>query len=326
MNRLLFALPFASAALAAQAATVEIVNLTRSSGLLFGSGLSITNSGRIGTLTSINGQDEFVIITAPNGIVNLTHGQFARVGQGSINERGQAAFQVRDASQADYGEAVLFDGHTFIALTTQSSIVAPAGLLGSCLNNAGQVVFATRDSLLMYEKGVVSDLLAGTTVTNLGNQPPAINARGDVAFNAVENGRRYQYLLSGSVLLNVSSLLSTELTSIRGYSVINDSGEVAFLARTMSAPNITSLLVYDGQRLLNISERLALTRSIQNVAINNRGDLAFIVDGRELWFMDRQGARLVYTYSGQFPSALALNDRREIAFIDNYDVHVARIR
>ena len=152
------------------ALSFQVTNLTANSSLNFSSGLSLNNSGTVGTITQIGGVDEFVLIDSSGNVTNLTQGQFTHVGQGSINDFGQAAF-VGNASTAslDDGDVIFFDGTSFTNITNGSPIPQPAGVLGQTLNNSGQITFGSNAGLFFFDGTQLLDLTAGTGITNLGN-------------------------------------------------------------------------------------------------------------------------------------------------------------
>jgi len=65
----------------------DSLNLTKSLGLPFGSGISLNNQDVIATLVRVGTSDEIVTVDINGNFTNLTQGQFNFPGQASINRR-----------------------------------------------------------------------------------------------------------------------------------------------------------------------------------------------------------------------------------------------
>jgi len=132
----------------------DLLNLTKSLGLPFGSGISLNNQDVIATLVRVGTSDEIVTVDINGNFTNLTQGQFNFPGQASINNLGQIVFVVDVEPPDDCSvvncNVVFWNGTRFQNITNGSIPVEPAGVLGRALNDSGQVAIGTKEGLVLY--------------------------------------------------------------------------------------------------------------------------------------------------------------------------------
>ena len=184
----------------------KIITLTQGSGLNFGSGVSLNSSGVVGTVVRIGSEDEFVLVDKAGNITNLTQSQFIQVGQGAINDLGQAAFVI--ASIPDFSmdtDVIFFDGSLFQNITNGSFSIQPAGVLHRTVNNSGQIAFGTDNGPVFFDGNQLIDVTAGSGITALGNQPPSLNENGQILFRGELAGRGGAFLFDGTAVITLDT-------------------------------------------------------------------------------------------------------------------------
>jgi hypothetical protein len=125
-------------------------------------------------------------VTAVNA---LAHAEAAAdsPGQPSINNLGQIVFPINIRPPTDItGDVIFWNGSSFQNITNGSIPVYPAGVLGRALNDARLVAIGTTEGLALYNGVNLTMLISGTSITDTGNQPPSINASGQIAFLAFD--------------------------------------------------------------------------------------------------------------------------------------------
>ena len=297
---------------------LTLTNLTAGSGLVFGSGLSLNEAGTIGTISD----GDFYLIDRRGNIERLTDLHFLLIGQGSINNRGQAVFQLQ-------GDAIFFDGTSFHNLTNGTLTVESAGLLGKTLNDRGQIAFGTGTALILFERtdgtaGV--DVTAGTGIICCQNSPPSLNDKGNIAFAAIFDQRRDAFLFNGTSIVNISSDPSLHISDVEKLPVINSHGDALFIAHVTGSAIDRHLFLFDGRATIDLTTTCHIPiGDINAAAINKHGEIVFTANGHELWFLE--GCRLERLAVGlPCTDCLSINDKGEIAFVQGQDVMLAARR
>jgi hypothetical protein len=132
----------------------DSLNLTKSLGLSFGSGISLNNQNVVATLVRIGTTDEIVTVDINGNFTNLTQGQFNFPGQASINNLGQIAFTVdiKPPDDCNFGNCniVFWNGSSFQNITNGS--IPVVGVSARSLNDSGQVAIATKQGLVLVQR------------------------------------------------------------------------------------------------------------------------------------------------------------------------------
>lgn len=218
---------------------------------------------------------------------------------------------------------IFYNGTTFENITNGALDVQPGGVLGKTLNNSGNIAFGTESGLFLYNGTQVTDIFAGTGLSDMGNAPPSLNSNNDIAFHAVAGGRRDAFLFNGSTFTNLSDDPSLQISMVPGFTSINDSSHVLFLGVTsMSGQNSTDLFFFDGLTTTNLTGSLGLPGDIGSIALNNNDEIAYIADSRDLYFVSDGRSELVYSANG-YVGGLTMNDSAEMAFFRQNDVFFA---
>jgi len=297
-----------------ESSTFVVRNLTENPITIFGSKLSLNNSGQIGTTIRVGNTDDFVIMDFNGNVVNITQGQFGVAGTSSINDLGQAVFLSADNFGLDNGDVIFFDGTNFTNLTNSSFNVFR--LDGRALNNNGQIAFGTSSGVIFYDGTQLSNITAGTGLVCCG--PVAVNNSGAIAFIA-EGADEDAFLFDGT-LRN----LSTNIARTEGGISINDRGEVLFQANP-GIVNGSELFLYDGTSTNNLSTTFGIPGTINTTVLNNNSEIAFVTSAcgqcHDLWFLGSGGLELVFSSKANIGGGgFDMNDNGEIVMNFGEDI------
>ena len=182
------------------------------------------------------------------------------------------------------------DVHPGANVTNGAFNIAPAGVGGNTLNDAGQIVFGTSQGVILFNGSELLDLTLGTGL-NPRNNPPAINNSGHVVFTACTGtcteGSLFFY--DGTTINDLAVGLVVEAPF-----AVNNAGSVVFIARSSLPGFKQDLFLFDGTTSTRL---LSITGSVNSLGLNDSGQIAFIAKSEsldfELWFLDAGQLQLV---------------------------------
>jgi hypothetical protein len=311
----------------------RILNLTQSLGLPFGSGVSLNDQDVIATLVHIEGIGEIVTVDINGAFTNLTQGQFHSLGQPSINNLGQIVFPGNvEPPTAANGDVIFWNGSSFQNITNGSIPVYPAGVLGRALNDSGLVAIGTTQGLVLYNGVDLTLLTSGTSITDTGNQPPSINASGQIAFLGYDfiADQNDIYLFDGVSFINLTNDPALQIVDVNGYPSSNDHGHVVFISQPSGVPS-NHLFFYNGTNTTNLTTTLGIPGTVGCVSVNNRDQIAFTLTGvgsggpLELWFADVNTGRAKRIDSGVEVCTVQINNHGNIAYITDQNLMLATL-
>jgi hypothetical protein len=174
---------------------------------------------------------------------------------------------------------------------TQDSLLVPSGgviggrnyaeIYGYSLSDSGELAFATPQGIFTQNRFIAAagDTIGGVTLTGSSTAAPAINDKGEVAFQGFFAEGTGIFTQNAKVIATGDTIDGVNITDINGASgfifngplSINASGEVAFRSSGMVFTQNGIVAKPD-----DIVDGLALTGIIGNPVINRSGQIAFL--------------------------------------------------
>jgi hypothetical protein len=250
------------------------------------------------------------------------------ISQQALNENGVVAF---------YNSNDSFDNGYYKgnggAITTVVTYAQLGGLTGGAINDGGTVAYAGSPGPFregVYTGSGISNPVIGyhadgTTSRNFSD--PTINNSGAVAYRGSRSGfpdqavgelRTATYLFEGGIETTLAEDIGGIYNRIDPRpSVINDSGQVAFEARTND--NVWHIVRYDHPGFSTITPAVGFS---SNISMNNSGDIAYIA-GNDIWKFHNGAstsvANLTDGFSSFGTSNAMINDTGKVAFDARYN-------